>query len=150
MSCTRTLLFCIFSFKLFPPVQAQEGVILRSLQNASSIKVVPSQLQDQVWVLFQENCLACQRQSENLECLKGVASVNWVGVFSPEGELRKEARRFLSSFSVYYGDRFFLRDFEINDKRTPQILIFTKHQRYQLIGFRTCRSLSKYLVQNSS
>lgn len=120
-------------------------LFLRSLNSSSSQAVDYKFLKSKVFVVFQDDCNACEKQIRSLDCLP-TESVKLLGAFSSEQKLKSEVFKW-SKFESYYADSSVLKSFKITQKLTPQILVFSERSRKHFLGLTDCKTLLRALME---
>jgi hypothetical protein len=118
---------------------------LRSLKDASVLKLQTSANKPRVFIVFQEKCSACRKQIKDLSCLKNAAEVILVGAFSTEKALRKEYQNFRTDLVGVYADEDFKKYINLELELSPQTFLQVHRETYKMIGVKRCSKILKFL-----
>ncbi len=103
----------------------------------------------QVFIVFQPQCHACEKQMQDLKCLPSSISLNFLGAFSDEEKLRREWRklktRYQLQYKAYLVDENFKKLTNMSDSITPQILIMGQGNLKTLYGLQSCETIKSQL-----
>lgn len=123
-------------------------VKLRSLSNVRSKTFARERLNNSVIMIFQKDCVACKKQVKRFSCLDEDVRVQLVGSFATESELRDEAQKFEVKFPSFYGDQEALEYFNITNRLSPQILVFTEKKVWKFLGLTDCLQIKEALGES--
>jgi hypothetical protein len=124
-----------------------EGIVLRSLQNPTTLKFQStSSVAPRVVIYFKNDCVACRAQVKDLKCLDKKVEVFLVGVYASESELRSEYLKMRTSFAAFYADQEALVKLNLQPEVTPQFLLLDKERRWQGVGLRSCATFRHWLL----
>lgn len=122
---------------------------LLSLKDVSSHKVDLKQTGQQTFIVFQEDCSACQEQVQDLSCLEPT-SLRLIGAFASEKALRKEYRKMKTKAPAYLGTAELLVALGVSQGLTPQIVLISPNGRRHFLGLTSCQEIKQAFQELAS
>jgi len=121
---------------------------IKKLNNSQTVSLHEITGSQNLAIVFQQNCVACQKQVKDLKCLEGDYNIILLGAFSSEKALRTEYLKMKVSYPAYYASEDILKTLGVHQVITPQILGFSEELTTVFTGYRNCRDLHRMLQKS--
>ena len=138
----------LLAILLLVSISTRADIQLRSLKDVASITLSAEQLKNNIFVVFQPNCVACKKQLANLNCLNPHTKIRLLGAFASEQMLRSEYRKMASTWPGYYADKRVLQQFSVTSQIAPQTLVYTTSRVFRFLGYTECDEIKKAIDGN--
>ena len=104
----------------------------------------------ELFLLFQDNCLSCRKQSKQLSCLESEGvRIRFIAQNKSLKSLREEAQRMGALDRAYAVSLDDLKKLQFTEPATPQGLLFQGKKSVKWLGTKSCAEIREQLNRGS-